>query len=601
MKNEYLKKLAGFDCTSLSWPGRNIFFEIAKLELEKLEEANCPLNWDNFSLGLSWIRERKDCQDFVMAGLIRVLYLYRNTSTLLSENQLSEITQTLQQAKFSPLDPGDDTACWNTENHQVLYNSAEYLSGQLWPDTTFSTTGEKGLWHHKRARKKLLQWLEWRGNFSFSEWNSACYLDEDAAALTNLIDFAEDDDVRRCAEKVFTLLLKHVALNSFKCVPACSQGRAYLPEAMRPDKTPMAALARFCWGEEVPTHLSIGALGLATGTYQVPDEIIRAGQDSKFGENRERHSLNAENAADFGVDPGKVENLDFFMGSGQQNHHLVTEAHFEFYSKHQTEDWRYYARNYYKNCKDNGEDFDSNALPHALSEVNLYSYKTRDYFLSSAQDYRSGCPGYQQLVWNATLGGKAVVFTTNPVPSGAPYGRPGPWIGNGIFPKVVQHKNVLIALYRIRPYPIYDNPPWYREDRTHAFFPKEHFDEVQEKEGWYFGRLNDSYLALKPTNPGHWVSPEQEIMNLVETAQEYEISVEGTDTAWICELSSKAQSASFDQFINKILAAKIEGDVNQLTYISPSQGKISVGWKTPFIVADKEVPLRNFPVLEVTS
>jgi hypothetical protein len=37
-------------------------------------------------------------------------------------------------------------------------------------------------------------------------------------------------------------------------------------------------------------------------------------------------------------------------------------------------------------------------------EVNIYTYKTPDYMLSTAQDYRKGYGGDQQHVWQATLG-----------------------------------------------------------------------------------------------------------------------------------------------------------------------------------------------------
>ena len=59
------------------------------------------------------------------------------------------------------------------------------------------------------------------------------------------------------------------------------------------------------------------------------------------------------------------------------------------------------------------------ALPHAasaglLKEVNTYSYRTPDYLLSTAQDYRKGSRGDQYHSWQATFGTKALVFTTHP-------------------------------------------------------------------------------------------------------------------------------------------------------------------------------------------
>lgn len=47
----------------------------------------------------------------------------------------------------------------------------------------------------------------------------------------------------------------------------------------------------------------------------------------------------------------------------------------------------------------------------ALSEANIETYRTPDYMLSCALDYRKGAPGYQQHIWQATLGNKALVYT----------------------------------------------------------------------------------------------------------------------------------------------------------------------------------------------
>ncbi len=134
--------------------------------------------------------------------------------------------------------------------------------------------------------------------------------------------------------------------------------------------------------------------------------------------------------------------------------------------------------------------------PHALSDVNLYTCRTPEYVLSCAQRYRPGVAGYQQFIWCAAVGERAIVFTTNPAPEDQPSGTPGAWAGNGILPQVVQHRNVLICMYRIRPYRIFDNP-WTRSaDYVHAWFPKVLFDAVHERNGWYIGRRGKGYVAL---------------------------------------------------------------------------------------------------------
>ena len=49
-----------------------------------------------------------------------------------------------------------------------------------------------------------------------------------------------------------------------------------------------------------------------------------------------------------------------------------------------------------------------------MKEVNTYTYRTPDYMLSTAQDYRKSFGGDQHHIWQATLDDEAVCFTTHP-------------------------------------------------------------------------------------------------------------------------------------------------------------------------------------------
>ena len=102
-----------------------------------------------------------------------------------------------------PEDPENDAyrtemTFWS-ENHQVLFATAEYLAGQLWPRTIFRvgnsfrregagktrSTDLLGSQRMDRAKPRLLRWLNDRMRFGFSEWNSPGYYDEDLTALFN--------------------------------------------------------------------------------------------------------------------------------------------------------------------------------------------------------------------------------------------------------------------------------------------------------------------------------------------------------------------------------------------------------------------------------
>ncbi len=89
--------------------------------------------------------------------------------------------------KYWPDEPGVDSLCTWTENHYILYSSAAYLAGQLYPDQTFSNAGQMGNDKMVINRPRILRWLDLRYHTGFSEWLSHVYYDEDliGAALAD--------------------------------------------------------------------------------------------------------------------------------------------------------------------------------------------------------------------------------------------------------------------------------------------------------------------------------------------------------------------------------------------------------------------------------
>lgn len=606
--HDYLKRLAAKDWGAPTGFGGHICFQaFPVLELERRGELTAtstphgatPPLWPCIDYSLELLRQSKDCQDFAMVGLVRMLYRYGDSQLLTAEHR-DEMTRVLIAAKYAERDSGKDSCCWHTENHQVQYASSELLLGQLFPDARFGVTGKLGRWHGERAREALYLWLDWRRRFSFSEWNSSCYYDDDLAAVVNIAEYAEDATLRQMAQSVVDQLVFHVALNSWRGITGASQGRSYLYDQIRPAGTPMSTLAQVCWGDvyglPVPNRLSVGTLLLAVGDVRPAAAVVAAGRDCPAEmENRERHSLDADEAAAYGVHPDRQRDYKFFCGAGQDSHHLVVEANYVYRDGELKWPGFYAARDYYRGCKARGEAFDTWALPHSLGHADLYTFRTPEYMLGCAQSYHPGAPGYQQFIWCATLGERAVVFTTNPTPANIPYGRPGPWIGNGVLPKIVQHRNVLIALHRVRPVPIYDQPPWWREDRIHAWFPRGAFDEVIDRDGWCVGRLGDAYIGLRPNQPGEWLAPDPKLAAVLQSDLPYEWNVASTDVAWICELGARRTHGDFADFVASLAAARLTGDLDHLVYESPSLGRIETGWSRDLSVNGAAIVTRDYP------
>jgi len=100
----------------------------------------------------------------------------------------------------------------------------------------------------------------------------------------------------------------------------------------------------------------------------------------------------------------------------------------------------------------------------------------------------------------ATLGADAVSFTTHPGRlEGASQNR---WTGSGLLPRAAQVKNVALVIYKIEKIPAMYGPV--RQFFTHAWLPRDHFDEVVEQSGWIFARKDNGYLALRSQRPYRW-------------------------------------------------------------------------------------------------
>jgi hypothetical protein len=219
--------------------------------------------------------------DFTANGLLRLLYLYSHV-TYAPDPAHAEVIEPLipcrlqDEAKKQLLgfkyfgdeparrpekdpdkDPQNEAVYWS-ENHQLLYATAEYLAGQLMPTERFQPTlhwrlkpadrapgdcqppiehpwqvatdpawGMTGTDRMARAYPRLVRWLDHRLMFGFSEWNSPVYYEFDIAALLNLVDFCDDRAVADKAAIALDLVLFDLARFSGWGQAGATSGRAY--------------------------------------------------------------------------------------------------------------------------------------------------------------------------------------------------------------------------------------------------------------------------------------------------------------------------------------------------------------------------------------
>lgn len=566
-------------------------------ELVRLYTNHGPVHEGIIRAALQYINERYDCADFVMLGIVRLLYQFKD-SNLVSPVLLSEAGQTLLNFKYWPDEPGIDSMCYWTENHQIMFSCNEYLAGQLYPDRIFSNSGMNGFEKMQKSRGRIIHWLKMRYLTGFSEWLSNIYYDEDLTALINLVDFCRDPLIVRLSEMVIDLLLLDMGLNTFQGAFGSTHGRSYTREKMSALFESTTDTQKLMFGMGIfsgQDNMSAASLALSE-KYRMPRLLYEIAIDEKRSEtvSRQRMGIKLKEAERWGLDLKNPDDVMTLLTLEAYAHPRTFNGVMDLFDRYRW--WENQFFSMFKKMKPLIRILRYSGLGRVLTrimekdicrntreEVNIYTYKTPDYMLSSAQDYRKGYGGDQQHIWQATLSPDAVCFTTHP--GHAEDTSAGNWLGSGSLPRVAQHKNVLIAVYRISRMPgIYmTNKLFY----THAWVPKGKFDEIREDKGWIFGRKGDAYIALYSQNTYRW-----------QTSGKYstgEIIAEGLKNIWICELGRKASDGDFTAFCGKIAVSEVVFTDENVRYRSPSRGWIEFGWRGPLLVNDKEIALGDYP------
>jgi hypothetical protein len=560
-----------------------------------------------FHVALDFIDDRKDCSDFVLHGILRLLESRElDTSHFLSNDLFTRAKQTVLNFKYFPNEPGIDSLCTWTENHYILFTSAAYLAGQMYSDEIFSNSGETGKEKVELNRKRILRWLDLRFHTGFSEWLSHVYYDEDLTALLTLYDFATDDEVRHKAEMVLDLLVFDMALNSFKGVFGSTHGRSYENTKKWSSNEGTIDTSKLLFGMGIFSGFdNMSAIAFALSGYRVPKVIEAISQTFSAIENRQRMGIKLAEMEKWGLHPDNFEDGMLYLTLEAYLHPKTIANTIRMFDVCNW--WENSFLNSFKTYRGLlkvlsvigglpllARFLERDVCRNTREEINIYTYKTSDYMLSTAQDYRKGYGGDQQHIWQATLGTDAICFTTHPAKIEGV--TPNYWTGSGMLPRAAQYKNVSIVIYNIEKIPALYVPIKYLF--THAWFPKDKFDEVLEKNSWIFARKNDGYLALRSHNPYVWGTYRTETGDSTgfqkPVGSNSEIIAEGAQNIWICQVGRKADDGSFAEFTEKISASDVTFSGMNVEYQSPSIGEIRFGWNQSLNVDNVEVPLNYY-------
>jgi len=128
----------------------------------------------------------------------------------------------------APLErPNAEEMTYWSENHQMLFASAEYILPSFFPGETFVYANQSASWHRDRAIARMRAWLDHRLQFGYSEMNSGVYYNQHLPGLFNLVDFSPDEEIRSKALIALDLMMFDIVRRVCQGSFVAASGRQY--------------------------------------------------------------------------------------------------------------------------------------------------------------------------------------------------------------------------------------------------------------------------------------------------------------------------------------------------------------------------------------
>lgn len=558
---------------------------------------------------LAFIDGRYDCSDFRFPSLIRILYSHDDK---LPQNVADDIKDTVINFKYWMDQSGDDSMCYWSENHQILFSTAEYLMGNYYKDEMFKNMDITGKEHSDLGKQRVLTWLEQRFKYGFTEWYSSTYYVEDIAPLSVLIDFAPDEEIRLKASMVMDLLIYDLATQNFKGTFTANSGRMYESAKMSGRHGSMRGAISHIW-PEFDEYLNDYGNGMQANfyyikNYEVPEVLRSIGLDqNEINIYKASTGVNLSEFKDEGL-IGTNDNQIMMQWNSEAftNKEIITNS-IEYISKNGMftneflHDFKLINLGFLKTFK--LTPFVSTLLDPmyngtAIQRANTYMYRTPDYAMSTAQAYHPGTYGDQHSLFSLNINNDFNIFVQQPAASlkegGALGNSPNYWVGNGRHPHTVQQEDVNISLFIL---PEKNNKlgelagmSRNLEFYSHAFFPKQYMDETIIDGKYAFGRINNVYVALIGKDKLHYKEFTNTTYDLNKGyTEEYDLLQDGRITYWITEVGTKQDYESFEEFITKIKSNEVTFQDETITY--EGNKKMGLTFQGDFKVDDKVMDL----------
>ena len=145
-------------------------------------------------------------------------------------------------------EPGNDVQWYFSENHALLFHTAAYLAGHVFPDETFVRSRRRGAEQRAVGAARVRAWLDHFEAWEMAEFNSAPYFPIDLKGLTALAALAPDADIAARAKAGIVRLCEVVARSAHHGMLTAAQGRSYEHTLCAGRSLELSGVARLLWG-----------------------------------------------------------------------------------------------------------------------------------------------------------------------------------------------------------------------------------------------------------------------------------------------------------------------------------------------------------------
>jgi hypothetical protein len=525
------------------------------------------INWAELEGEIEYISKQYDVADFRLAILLRIMNDYKDR---IPPELNSRLKKTLLGFRYWMDEPGENGMCYWSENHQILFASAEYIAGQMYPDEVFTNSGLTGRQHIAKAEKRIFDWLEMRWKFGFSEFYSNVYYNEDIAGLINIIDYANNPRLVQKAKIITDLLMYDIASQKTGNMFVSVSGRLYERHRKGGRTLSSRRITDFVWNGLMPETPHVNQGFFTTTKYVTPPVLVEIGRDPGNSVIKQCNGLNLDQFKQegyFGSDEKSIMmqwGMEAFTNPETVNNSIDYIRRNRMFSNEFIAEFRYYnfipirllglekIATILLNPYTNGT---------AIPRANTYTYRTKYYSVYSVQNYNPGEYSCQAHVSGMNIDSSFAVFHTHPAlyPDSENL-SPGYWVGYGRLPHTAQDSSVSLSIYSI---PAIKNiTEKALPDFTHAWFPSRKFDSVVISGRYAFGAKGNAYCALIGQNN----------FSFADTAKS-DLIQPGKKVFWIIEAGDRFKDGSFANFRKRIASNKINFDADNMLLKYRSNGK----------------------------